>query len=343
MLILAALLPVLFWSRGPETGGALKKAGFTSIVVPPNLLRRWQISGTGIQAEALDPAELLSNTRTTGPGSSAPPKGQTSCLAEWRGAAVPCALIKLSKPSVNLRLGYASATREPWVDSNGWRILRTPNARFLYDAPGASAALAAAEAYTYGAAAAIQTDDAGLEPLGRMLRVLQAAGESDLPPEFNFEYADDGSASSAEFMNLLVRGNLLFKLVPRIEPGRVLQVALGQPDFPKSDAGNPKLLAEKVRAKVTDEKRRLRIYGSYVVIGRLLGNDARARLFLLNYGAEKASVDGIRVRVLGEYAKPKEWQYDCPNAQLSDYTSQADVTEFTVAKLPMFAVIDLAR
>ena len=37
---------------------------------------------------------LLRNTRTTGTGSSAPPEGQASSFAEWRRAAVPCALLR---------------------------------------------------------------------------------------------------------------------------------------------------------------------------------------------------------------------------------------------------------
>ncbi len=36
--------------------------------------------------------KLSRSTRTTGPGSSAPPEGQASSFAEWRRAAEPCAL-----------------------------------------------------------------------------------------------------------------------------------------------------------------------------------------------------------------------------------------------------------
>jgi hypothetical protein len=310
LLILAASLPILFCPKGPETLPALKKAGATAIAVPPDLVSSWKANGKGIQVEALDPRTL----------------------------------IKLSKPSVNFRMGYASATREPWVDSNGWRILREPNGRFFYEAPGKASALAAAEAFSYGATGVVQTDQAGLEPFERMLAVLQAAGRSNLPPEFNFEYFDDGSKNSAEFMNLLVRSNLLFKVVARRDAtGQSLQVALGTPDFPQSEAANPKLLAEKVRAKITDPKRLLRVYGSSVVIGRLMGDGARARLFLLNYGAGRGSVNGVRIRLLGEYRRHKEWQFDCPNAQLTDYVAQSGATEFTVADLPMFAVIDLSH
>ncbi len=307
--LLAVWLPILFWPKGPETAPVLNKAGVTEIAVPPKLLAAWQAKRQGISVQELDPSSLIT----------------------------------LSKPSVNFRIAYASATREPWVDSNGWRILRQSSGYFFYDAPGKAAALAAAEAFTYGVRAAIQTDAAGLAPFERMTRLVQTAGQTDLPPEFNFEYVDDGSKGSAEFMNLLVRSNLLFKLVKRADSSQILQVALGMPDFPQSESGNPKLLAEKVRAKITDEKRLLRIYGSDVVIGRLLGNNDRARLFLLNYGAARTSVDGVRIRVLGEYKTHKEWLFDSSNPQLSDFISRQGATEFTVPNLPMFAVVDLSR
>jgi len=40
-----------------------------------------------------------------------------------------------------------SASRSPWIDANGWQILRAPARRYYYDVPAASVALAAAEAF----------------------------------------------------------------------------------------------------------------------------------------------------------------------------------------------------
>ena len=43
---------------------------------------------------------------------------------------------KLVTPAVNYRYEQASASRVPWLDCNGWRFLRLPQARFYYDAGG---------------------------------------------------------------------------------------------------------------------------------------------------------------------------------------------------------------
>src|SRR5688572_15656147 len=70
--------------------------------------------------------------------------------------------IKLLTPSVKTRANVASATRSPWVDTNGWRLIRDRGKRFLYDAPGKAAALAVAEAFVYSADALVRTDAGGL-------------------------------------------------------------------------------------------------------------------------------------------------------------------------------------
>jgi hypothetical protein len=245
-------------------------------------------------------------------------------------------------PGVNYNASNASATREYWVDSNGWRFLRDPGGHFSYNAPGKAAALATAEAYTYGVKADVQTDAAGQKPLAEMTRFLQSLSPNgSMPALFNFQYVDDGSPAAGEFMNLLVRTNLLFKVVKTPDASGGMVVALGSAEYPRSEAGNPKLLAEKVRANVTDEKRLLRIYGSSVVIGRLVGSAGHIRLFLLNYGFARGSVEGIRIRVLGNFQQQHMAQFQSPGAKLLDYKTGSGATEFTLADLPMFAVIDL--
>src|SRR6476469_5229954 len=83
-------------------------------------------------------------------------------------------LSKAVTPRVTMRANLASATRAPWVDSNGWRYLRQPDGHFYCEAPGGPAAtLAAAEGFAYGVHVAIHTDDAGLEPLTKMLAFLR--------------------------------------------------------------------------------------------------------------------------------------------------------------------------
>ena len=309
-LVGALLLPSLFWPKDPSSAVALQAAGITDIAVPPAMGDSWK-SITNIKARALDSEQL----------------------------------VKAATPTVNFRAGgnNAAATHEPWVDSNGWRFLRQPDGSFFYTAPGKTAALAAAEAYSYGVQAVVQTDEAGLPSFSKMLQFLQTLTPQALPGLANFQFVDDGSQSSGEFMNLLVRTNLLFKTVKTPEQSPSLTVTLGSPQYPKSDAGNPKLLAEKVRANVTDEKRLLRIYGSSVVIARLLGSGAHARLFLLNYGSARSGVDGMRVRILGEYAKHQLNEFQVTDAKLLDYKSGSGFTEFTLSELPVFAVIDLDR
>jgi hypothetical protein len=309
VFLFALLLPTLFWTNGPSRADSLMQAGVKSVSVPIADVAAWKAQAPDIQVQGLDPGSL----------------------------------IKLPTPQVNFRAAYASATREPWVDSNGWRLLRKPDGAFFYNAPGKSAALAAAEAYCYRTHAAIQTDEAGLKPFAEMIHFLDSLEKVDLPPLTNFDYVDDGSSASGEFMNLLIRSNLLFRVVRAPASGAGLVVSLGSPEFPKSEAGNPKLLAEKVRAKVTDAKRFLRVYGSSVVIGRLVGNGSQARLFLLNYGATRADVSGLRIRVLGAYSQHRGKQFGIAEPQLLDYTVTDGETEFTLPSLNVLAVIDLSK
>jgi hypothetical protein len=257
--------------------------------------------------------------------------------------AAPAQFTKVLTPSVSFRAEEASATRSAWVDSNGWRFLRDPEGRFYYDAPGAAAPLAAAEAFTFGVHAAIHTDEAGILPLSKMLDFLKHESGEDLPALVNIGFIDDGSAASGEFMNLLVRRNLLFRVVKQPDPKLDLNVGLGFPGYPKSEAVNPSLLAEKVRGNLTDEKRLLRIYGSELVVGRLFDNAHTARLCLINYGASKAAVEGIRVRILGTYPKVSVVQYNAPNLHIQDVSTDAAGTEFTLPELKTFAIVTFSH
>lgn len=255
----------------------------------------------------------------------------------------PKQLIRVLTPSVVFHADEASATRAPWVNSNGWRFLRQPEGRFYYEAPGAAASLAAAEAFAYSASAVIHTDTAGLDGFGKMLVFLQHVGNEDLPPLVNIGFIDDGSPQSGEFMNLLVRRNLLFRVVKHPDPKLDLTVELGSAEYPRAEAGDPSLLAEKVRSNLRDEKRLLRLYGSEVVTGRLVGDGHRARLYLLNYAAARSPVEGIRIRVVGVYPKCEVAEYDRPNARLLDVSTASGATEFTIPELKTFAVIQLSR
>jgi hypothetical protein len=253
-------------------------------------------------------------------------------------------LSKAVTPRVTFHANEASATRAPWVDSNGWRYLRQPDGHFYCDAPGATAAaLAAGEAFAYGVHVAIHTDDAGLAPLNKMLAFLGGAKGRDFSPLVNIGFVDDGSAESGEFMNLLVRRNLLFRVVKQADPKLDLTVTPGSAEYPKAEAVNPSLLAEKVRGNLTDAKRLLRIYGSEVVVGRLVGNGDAARLYLINYGAARSPARGLRVRVLGTFSKQQVAQFDSSETNLMDVSTDSGATEFTLPELKTFAMINLAK
>jgi hypothetical protein len=308
MFLLLAALPALFWDGAADTAPALRDAGVTQIVVPSARLASWK----GVE-------------------------GITAAAADLEGAT------KLLGPTVNYRMNEASATNAPWVMANGWRFIRRPDGRFYYDVPGRQAALAAAEAFCYGANAMIRTDAAGLKPLAEMLGFLRTITGEALPPVADIGYIDDGSGASGEVMNLMVRDNLLFQLVAAPDRRLKVNVKLGTKDYPLEDAKNPGTVAHAVRFHLTDEKRSLRIYGSQVVVGRLTGSGGHARLHLINYAGAARKVDGIRVRVLGQYPKHQLWLADGTGVELLDYSVEQDATEFTLPELKTYAVVDLSR
>lgn len=294
LLLLAAAAPTLFWDGGPEIAPALKDAGITRIAVPSARAEPWK-SVSGIKA---DPVDL-------------------------QGA------VKLPTPQVNYRVDQASATRVPWLDSNGWRFLRQSATRFYYDVPGKAAALAAAEAFAFGVEALIGADADGIKPLGEMLGHLARLPDFEGTPVADFGVIDDGSPAAGEAMNLLVRNNLLFKLVSAPDPRLNLTVRLDAKD------ADPRMVVQKIRTDLTDEKRSVRIYGSSVVIARLTSAPSGVRIHLLNYASATRPVQSIRVRVLGRYPKH--------GAELLDYTVDSIATEFTVPELKIYSAIDLKR
>jgi hypothetical protein len=257
------------------------------------------------------------------------------------GPAPPDGAVKLQTPGVQYRMNEVSASRSPWIDANGWRILRKPGVGYYYDVPATASALAAAEAFVYGALATVHTDTDGGTAFNRMLDFLRGIPDRDLPAMANIGVIDDGSDQTGELMNLLSRRNLLYKIVAAPDPGLDLNVRLGSKEYPKEDAANPAKLAQKVRSQLTDEKRLLRLYGSEVVVARLVGNRDRARIHLLNYA--NRPVAGLRVRVLGTYAHGNIAAFDKPDVKLQDYESRDGATEFTVPEMNTYAVIDLSK
>jgi len=308
MLLLLAALPTLFWDGAADTAPALREAGIKQIQVPATRLAEWK-NVPDISAEAADLQRA----------------------------------VKLLAPTVNYRMDQASASRAPWLISNGWKFLRQPKGRWYYDVPGKQSAIAAAEAFSFGANAMVRTDAAGLKPLAEMLEFLGSVNTDPLPPIADIGFIDDGSSAAGEVMNMMVRDNLLFEIVAKPDPRFKLTARLGAKEYPLADAKNPGVVAHAIRGNLTDEKRSVRIYGSPVVVARLSGSGGKVRLQLLNYTGATRNVDGIRVRVLGQYPQHQLAAADSPGLELVDYSAEPDATEFTLTQLKTYAVIDLSR
>ncbi len=304
--LLALLLPGVYWDSGPETAAALRQAGIRRIAVPPARQSAWK-GQEGISVESVDVASLA----------------------------------KLITPGVRMRVNTSSATRSPWVESNGWQLIREPQRRYYYEAPGAASALAAAEAFVYGANALVHTDLDGLDPLGRMLAFLKQLETADLPIRADIGYVDDRSPESGELMNLMVRKNLLFKLVPATDRRLALNVKFGSPEYPREEAADPSRLAQKVRTNLTDAKRTLRIFGAETFVGRVVGDGKRTRIHLLNYLGTQGSGFDLRLRIRGRFSQPKATVFGVANGSAKELITDSDATEFTLPELGMYAVIDL--
>jgi hypothetical protein len=257
------------------------------------------------------------------------------------GGAEPAHVVKLSAPRVQYRTNEASATRSPWIDANGWRIIRDPGQSFVYHLTGEAAALAAAEAFAYGTDALVATDAAGADAFNHMLDFLRQIPPLDVTPVTDFGVVDDKSDAAGELLNLLTRQNLLYKLEAAPDRSLRVNVRFGSKEYPSKEVNNANLLAHKIRSQVGDENRSLRIYGSEVVIARLATNSRQGRVYLLNY--TNRPVRGLRVRVRGTYARGEARIFGVTDAQLDDWARDGDATEFTVRELNAFAVIDLTR
>lgn len=243
-------------------------------------------------------------------------------------------------PKMERRMNVASATTVPWIDANGWRFVRGLRKVHYKQVPEGRAALAAAEAFAYGAEAAVEVAPADLDKLARMVAFLRSAGDTTLPPMANIGVIDDGSQALGEVLNLLGRRNLLYRVVREPDPGLQLNIRLGSKDFPAASAANPSDFAARVREKLTDEKRLLRVYNSYTVLAHLTGDGTRARLHLLNYSPRPA--EDVRVRVLGLYKDIRLMEADGLK-QAKDVSVLEGGTEFTLPRLTTYAIVDLEK
>lgn len=255
-------------------------------------------------------------------------------LPSLLGGAPPEGCVTAATPQVNLRANVARATTSPWVESNAARYVRKPHVKYCVEASGKWSALAAAEAFAFGVEAWIKTAD-GSAPFGKMLDFLKSLPVvGEMAPLANIGVVDDGSAQTGELMNLLSRRNLLFRVVATADSGLDVNVA-------GPHSADPSAEAYAIRQKLGDNKRLLRLYGTEVVVGRLVGDGAKVRLHLVNYS--NRAVHGLRVRVLGNYPQSSVRVFGADGAQLLDFAASAEATEFTVPLLNEYAVIDLSR
>jgi hypothetical protein len=200
--------------------------------------------------------------------------------------------------------------------------------------------MALAEAFTYGIDAAAKLDPADMPEAARLLAFLAQLPPRDLPDVADFAVVDDGSPEVGEVMNLLSRRNLLYAIVKQpTARAFALTVKLGTPAFPRADAANPSTFALKVRHKLTDDARSLRVYGSEAVIARLTGEGGRLRLHLVNYGGR--IIEGLRVRLNGNFTEDATYVAGTGKVALSDFTHSTAATEFSIPSMGVYAVIDL--
>ena len=308
LVVALASLPCVYWTHGVETKAQLDAASITRICVPAEQAERWRAAG--VEATPVTAAALAARNVLPAPGIAA-------------------------------RAGLASPTRAPWIVANGWQFQRDPAGKYAYQVPVGKAALAAAEAFAYGADALLQIDPADLGAAGAMLTFLAGLPPATPQPIADLAVVDDGSAAAGEVMNLLARRNLLFERVTAPSSRYRINVALGSRDYPTGDAADPSAFALKIRRALTDDERTLRVYGSETVIARLTGDAQRVRLHLLNYAGR--DIQGLRIRLRGAYREATARVDGAGTVALQDYVAAADATEFSVPTLSTYAVIDLDR
>jgi len=306
LALLVAALPVLFWDQPTTTAEDLRRAGIATLRVPQERVAEWGRAG-------FDASPLTQEERSR--------------------------RVTLKAPGIAARADLASATRRPWIDANGWRYLRRPGARYFVTAPQGAAVLAAAEAFAHGADVVLAIDASDLESLGQALGFFRALPEAERPGIADLVVVDDGSFATGELMNLLAGSNLLFQPVARATPEPPLVVELGSRAYPKSKAANPDALALEIRARLTDERRSLRLFGSEVVLARLTGDAGRLRLHLVNYGGRE--VEGLRVRVRGSWTPGDAHVLQHGRAAVEAPLVQDGATEFSLPVLGPYAVVDL--
>jgi len=300
--LLLAAAPVLYWPQPVDTAPALRAARITRLCVPSDAVAAWREAGFEV-------AECEASGRTV-----------------------------LKTLGLAARADVAAPTQRPWINANGWRFLRRPADRYWIEAPAGRAALAAAESFAYGVDAVVVIEPSDLADAGAALAWLAGLPPADLPAVTDVTVVDDGSAETAEVLNLLVRRNILCAAArkpPRAAVGLVVRP--GSKEFPKKETADPDAFALKVRRTLGDDNRSLRLYGTEVVLARVTGDADRRRVQLVNYSGRP--IEGVRVRLRGRWAPPEVRALGEP-ATAEDYVVTDDATELSISVLGRFAVLD---
>jgi hypothetical protein len=242
--------------------------------------------------------------------------------------------------------GYAQVTLAPWVESNGWRFQRGVTKANYATLPRGTAPLAAAEAFAYGVDAILNADAEDVQELGSLLRFLKAhpqPGDSRLGPLANIGIVDDGSLEAGEALNMLTRRNLLYRIVSQPDKTVDLNIQIGGRDFPKQSLANPSDFAARVREKLGDDRRLVRVYGTNTAIARLTGDGQRMRFILLSYSRNRLQQD-VRIRLLGRHQPAAFAAFGAaPDAKLVDIEHVGPATEFSLPSFSTIAIVDLTK
>ena len=177
-----------------------------------------------------------------------------------------------------------------------------------------------------------------------MLRFVKAHEHAPLPPLANVAVLDDGSPQMGEILNLLTRRNLLYRVVSAPDP-TVPTVRLGSADFPAESARNPSDFAARVREKIGDDNRLVRVYGTSTAIARLTRDGKRTRLFLVAYSGNRRrpgrNQQHVRIRLLGRHEPVSLAAYGAsPDAKLLDVEHPGNTTEFSLPTFSTLAIVD---
>ena len=250
-------------ARRARRSGDLLISYSKNLLISGLLLAGAAVAIHGVLASAVEQSAAPGKLYLTAAASSLVEQGLASAAPAGPDAA---SYQEIPSPGVRYLPNVARATNIPWIDSNGWRFARGMRKVSYTNVPAGSASLAAAEAFVFNVDAIINPDPKDLVDLGRMLRFLKANEQAPLPEMVNIGVVDSPSPLLNEVLNLLTRRNLLYKVVPAPDRTLDLNVQLGTPDFPAEAAANPYEFAARVRAKLGDDKRLVRLYGTSTVI-----------------------------------------------------------------------------